>query len=309
MANIFKALNEGTNSDGGFTVPEEFSTRFLELVTAQTVAVPDMDQVSMATDTMYIPKSTTGTTAYIVSELGTITASSQGFGRTTLTPIKFAALVEASTELLEDNNVGVAEKIVSDMARDVALKIDSEILNGTGTGFWGLRSTGSFTNSVSADGTIDGTAGANISLTPISKAVDEVLKDNHESPNVSYFHARTIGALRLLTDSTARPMFNAETWGSPLLREKVIGTVYGMSVKPANQLPVNVSYGVSTDATCTDAIVGVSKQFGYYGMRRNPVFKSDYTIASDRNVYQVTVRSAFTTKYPNAYCVIRAIRN
>lgn len=311
MADIFKALNEGTNSDGGFTVPDEFAARVLALITAKTVTVPDLEQVSMMTDTMYIPKETSGTTAYIVPELGTITASSQGFGRVTLSPKKFAAMIEASTELLEDNNVSVANLIVADMARDLALKIDNEVLNGTGgSGFEGLRYTGSFTNSVAANGTISSTNGANISLTPISKAVDEILKDNHEMPDVSYWHPRTIGSLRLLTDSTSRPMFNAETWGSPLLREGVIGTIYGMAVKPTSQLPINLSYGTaSADTTATDAIVGKSKMFGFYGTRRNLTFNRDYVIESDRNQYQANLRVAFSVKYPDAYCVIRAIRD
>lgn len=311
MADITKALNEGTASDGGNTVPTEFAARILELVTAKTVTLSDLENVSMASNVWKMPKNTSGTTAYIVPELGTVTGSQQGYGQITLTAKKFAALVEASTELVEDNNVSLANFIVSDMARDIALKIDNEVLNGTtgGSGFVGLRDTASFTNSVSAAGLIGGTTGANISLTPISKAVDEVLKDNHNQPNVSYFNPRTIGSLRLLTDSTARPIFNAETWGSPLLREGVLGTIYGMAIKPTTQLPINLSYGVNADATASDAIVGVSKMFGIYGTRRNITFKQDYTIASDRNVYQVTLRSAFAVKYADAYCVIRAIRD
>lgn len=310
MADIWKALNEGTNSDGGAAVPDEFSTRFLELVTAKTVVVPDLDQIQMATDTMYIPKSTSGTTAYIVPELGTITASSQGFDRITLSPKKFASLVEASTELLEDNNVAIATKVTSDMARDLALKIDSEVLNGTtSTGFYGLRYTGSATNSVGADGVVSSTASGAVSVGAISLAIDQVLTDNHNQPDVAYFHSRVIGSLRALTDSTARPIFNAETWGSPLLRDGVVGTVYGAVVKPTNLLPIDISLGTaSTNKNLSDGIIGVKGMFGYYGMRRNPTFKRDYTIATDREVYQVTVRSAFSVKYPDAYCLIKSIR-
>jgi len=312
MADIIKALNEGTSGDGGYAVPQEFAARLLELITAKAVTLPDLEQVNMNSNVMYIPKNTTGTTAYIVPELGNITASQQGYGRITLTAKKFAALVEASTELLEDNNVALVNTIVSDMARDVALKIDNEVLNGAtgGSGFVGLRDTASFTNSVSADGTIGGTAGANISLTPISKAVDEVLKDNHEQPDISYWNPRTIGSLRLLTDSTTRPIFNNETFGSPLLRDGVIGQCYGFAIKPTTQLAVNLSYGTSTaDKACADAIVGKSKMFGIYGSRRGVTAKTDYVIATDRNQYQITLRSAFAIKYPDAYTVIRAIWN
>jgi len=308
MPEILKALNEGTAGDGGYIVPEQFSSKVLELVQAQTVVVPDLEQVQMTTDTLRIPKVTAGSTAYLVSELGTITSSQLGFGETVLYPKKFAALIEASTELEEDNIVGVADVLVNQMARDLAIKIDNEIFNGEGgTTFAGLRYTGSFTNSVAANGTIGGTQSAAISLTPISKAIDEVLKDNHSQPDVSYFNPRTIGSLRLLTDSTSRPMLNMETWGSPLLREGVIGTLMGTKLKPAANIPVTLTYGSQTG--CTDAIVGVSKMFGYYAVRRNVTFKRDYVISTDRNQYQVTLRSAFAVKYPDAYCVIRSITN
>jgi HK97 family phage major capsid protein len=225
------------------------------------------------------------------------------FGRITLTAKKVASYVKASSEVLEDNNVSMANMLVDQMARDIALKIDNEVFNGTGAAFVGLRDTASFTNSYSAGA---GTSSGTIGLTAISKAVDTVLADNHDQPNVAYFNPRTIGSLRLLTDGSARPIFNQETWGSPLLKEGVIGTVYGMAVKPTTQLPINLSY--STAATsCADAIVGVSKMFGVFGNRRGLTWKTDYAITTDEYEYQTTMRVGFSVKYPDAYCVIRAI--
>ena len=310
MADIIKALREATGSAGGYLVPDEFAARVYELIQAKAITLPDLEQVKMNHETMYLPKVTSGTTAYWVNETNSITESETGFSRITLTAKKVAALVEASTEVLEDANVTVANLIVEQMAKDLALAIDDKIINGTGGTFSGLRYTGSFTNSVGADGTVDGSTAANISLTPISKAVDEVLKDNHEQPDVSYFNPRTIGAIRLLTDGSARPMLNMETWGSPLLKEGSIGYMYGTSLKPTTQLAVNLSYGTASgETTCADAIVGKSKMFGIYGERRGLVFKTDYKISEDVHQYQTTMRAGFSIKYPDAYCVIRAIKN
>jgi len=213
--------------------------------------------------------------------------------------------MDASTEVLEDNNVTLANTMVEQMSRDMALGLDNEILNGTGGTFEGLRYTGSYTNSYSAG---SGTGAGNISVTAISKAMDQVLTDNHEAPNVGYFHTRTIGSLRILTDSSARPLLNNETWGSPILKEGAVGTIYGAKIKAANQLPINLSYSTASTAA-TDAILGVSKQFGYYGNRRGIKFKTDYNINTDVNQYQATMRAAFSIKYANAYSVIKAINN
>jgi len=308
MADIIKALREASEAAGGYLVPEEFAARVLELVQNNTVVVPDLEQVQMATDTWHVPKVTSGTTAYWVSETNSISTSDVQFDQITLTPKKVAALVEASTEVIEDANVSVANTIVNQMAKDLAIALDNEILNGTGGNFEGLRYTGSFTNSYSAG---DGTGAGNINVTAISKAVDTILTDNHAYPDVSYFHPRTIGSLRVLTDGSARPIFNEETWGSPLLKEGKVGRVWGVAIKPAANLPVNLSYGTGVGETtsCTDAIIGVSKMFGIYGNRRGLRFRNDYKITEDVNQYQVTMRAAFSVKYADAYCVLRAIKN
>ena len=308
MADIVKALREATGSAGGYLVPQEFAARVYELIQEKAVTLADLEQVNMNHEVMYIPKVTSGTTAYWVAETGTISTSEMGFGRITLTAKKVASLVEASTEVLEDANVSIANMIVDQMARDLALKVDDEVLNGTGGTFAGLRFTGSFTNSYSSGA---GTSSGNINLTAISKAVDTILTDNHSFPNVALFHTRTIGSLRVLTDGSARPIFNQETWGSPLLREGIVGNVWGVPVKPANQLPINLSVGTGAGETnsCTEAIIGVSKMYGIYGNRRDLRFKRDYKITTDEEQYQVTMRSGFSVKYPNAYCVIRAIKD
>lgn len=305
MSSIMKALREASDAAGGYLVPEEFSSRLLQLVQEKTVIVPDLEVVSMNTDTLHIPKTTSGTTAYWVSETGTISSSEMAFGRTTLTPKKVAARVDVSTELLEDANVSVANSLMDQMARDLAIKIDSEIFGTSTTNLPGLRYTGSYTNSVSAGD--NAAAGGTIQVKDVSNAIDEIMADNHMSPDVSYFNTKVIGDLRNLTDGNARPLFNAETFGSPLLREGVVGVVYGAKVKPANTLPVNLSYGTGSAATSSDGIIGISKQFGYYAVRRGMTMHRDYDIDTDVNQYQVNMRVAFNVKYPNAYCVIKAI--
>jgi HK97 family phage major capsid protein len=305
MANIFKAIIEATDSAGGYTVPDEFASRVLALVQEKTQTIPELDAVSMNTDTFKIPQVTGGNTAYIVPEVGEISGSDASFGQITLSPVKFAALTTASTEVLEDNNVGLANVLVEQMATDIGLKVEDEILNGTGgTGFEGLRYTGSFTNSYSAG---NGTTSGVIGVEDISAAMDLVLNDNHIAPDVSFFHTKTIGQLRALTDGSARPLLNMETYGSPLLKEGAVGTIYGMRVKPTNKLPINISYGTASAATASDAILGVAKQFAYYSNRRAINMRQEYKLEYDANAFQMNMRSAFAIKYPNAYAVIRAI--
>lgn len=315
-----KALNEATNASGLYLVPTEFSNRLLALVQAKAVFHPDLDVRQMGSLTRYIPKVTSGTTAYWPSELGTITASQPGFGRITLTAKKVAALTEASTEVLEDNNVGVADELVEQMATDIALAIDEQVIIGTGDTWYGLNQTDSMANAVDAGGNIglthaDGTGsaltGATITIAAPRKAIFEILKDNHEQPDVSYWNPKTLGQVHALTDSTTRPILNMETFGSPLLREGIVATLMGTRVKTTTQLPLTRTYGTAADesASCADAIVAKSKQFAILGERRGFIWKQDYDIVLDKYKYQTTMRLAFAIKYANAYCMIRAIKD
>ncbi len=314
-----KALNEATSSEGGYIVPDEFSRRLLALIQAKTVTMQDLDIRKMISDVQYIPKVTSGNTAYWIEELGTITSSDVEFGRITLTAKKVAALTEASTELLEDNNVMIADYLTEQMATDIALKIDNEIYEGTGGTFTGYIDTGSMTNAVQPNGVSTGQTGArgtgssltglNIAIAGIQQAVTEVLKDNHQQPDVSYWNPRTVGSLLKLTDGNARPVLNQETFASPLYRDGTMFTIYGTKVRSSSQVPIDLTYGTASDqsASCSDALVGRSKMFGILGQRRGFIWKTDYVIASDKYQYQTTQRLAFAVKYPDSYCLIRAI--
>ncbi len=331
MPSITKALNEATNAQGGYLVPEEWSNQLLALVQSKTVVINDLDVRNMSTDTMFIPKVTSGTTAYWVSETGAITESAPGYGQITLSAKKVASLVQASSEVLEDNNVDAANQLVDQMATDLSIAIDGTVLTGScsttnNTGaaapFFGLYHTASFSNAVDAAGNNNRTGswgtgataslltGANISLKGIVAAVTEVLQDNHAQPDISYWNPRTIGSLMNLTDSTARPMLNQETFGSPLIATGVVGRLYGTLAKESTQVPINIIYGTTAAlSACSDAFVGRSKMFGILGQRRGFIWKTDYTISTDVYVWQTTARMGFAVKYPDSYCLIRAILN
>ncbi len=320
MSNIMKALVEATNSTGGYLVPTEFSNRLLALIQAKAVIMSDCDIRQMATSVKYIPKVTDGTTARWVAEVGTITASQTAYGRITLTAKKVAALTEVSTEMLEDNNVDVANSLVDQMGTDIALAIDLEMIEGTGANFTGLRDTASFNNACDALGTVtaamtgaDGTAsvltGEQITIKAVQAAVGLILQDNHEQPDVSYWNPKVFGQIQQLTDSTNRPILNMETYGSPLLKEGVTATLYGTKAKQSSQLPVDLTYGTAAaqSGSCSDAIIARSKMHAVVGQRRGFIWKNEYDMDSDKYRYQTTMRLAFAIKYPEAYCMIRAI--
>jgi HK97 family phage major capsid protein len=331
MPSITKALNESTAAQGGYLVPEEWSNQLLALVRSKSVVMDDLEIVPMATDTMFIPKVTSGTTAYWPGETGAITESAPGYGQITLSAKKIASLVQASSEVLEDNNINLATSLVEQMGGDLSVTLDGTILTGScsttnntaaASPFYGLYHTASYTNAVDAAGNTNKTGawgtgatasaltGANITLKAIVNAVTEITSDKHLQPDVSYWNPRTIGSLALLTDSTSRPILDQNTYGNPLMATGYIGRLYGTQAKQSTQVPINIVYGTTAAlSACSDAFVGRSKMFGILGQRRGFIWKTDYTISTDVYVWQTTARMAFAVKYPDAYCLIRAILN
>jgi HK97 family phage major capsid protein len=103
--------------------------------------------VTLARDVMTIPKRTTGTTAYFVSEGGSITESDPAWNVVTLNSKKLAVACRLSSEVLEDSAsyVNIADQVTQEFGTSLAFKIDSVGWNGAGT---------------SGDGSITGIVGA-----------------------------------------------------------------------------------------------------------------------------------------------------
>jgi HK97 family phage major capsid protein len=299
MPDILKALGELTTTAGGYLTPDEFATQVYKKIVQKAVAPQVLQQVNMSSDVMYFPTVTTGTTAYWTAENVSITTGDFAFGRLTLTAKKVAARLQLSSELMEDANVDVAALVVDQFARDLALEIDKEILRGTGTNFTGFTEN-TDVNKVTAAAT----TGDAITLGKIADAVAEIEQDNFMATHM-FVHPRTLNVIRKLTDTAGRFIFDEASFGSPLLKEYVVGTVWGLKVIPTNALRTNVTK--STTTTCTDIVVVAEKECGLLGMRRGLQFNKLYNIATDNFDLQANIRNAFTVARPEAVCVIEDI--
>ena len=130
-----RALSEGTNSAGGYLVPQEFAARVIRLVEQYGTMPGSCERVTLARDVMTIPKRTTGTTAYFVAEGGAVTESDPAWNVVTLNSKKLAVACRLSSEVMEDSAsyVNIADQVTQEFGTSLALKIDSVGWNGAGT--------------------------------------------------------------------------------------------------------------------------------------------------------------------------------
>lgn len=128
-----RALAEGTDSAGGYTVPDILSARLIDRMrAASTVMKAGAQTVPLTSDTNYIAKLLTDPVPAWRAENAAIAESDPTFGRVTLTARSLGVIVKVSRELLEDSlNIGSALPNV--IATAMAAELDRVALLGSGT--------------------------------------------------------------------------------------------------------------------------------------------------------------------------------
>ena len=132
-----KALSEGTNYLGGYLVPPEFSTDIIDLREQYGVARRVARVVSMASDTLTIPRRVGGVTAYFVGEASAITASDKAWDQINLVAKKLGVLTLWSSELSEDSMISIGDDLAGEIAYAFSQKEDECYFNGDGTSTYG----------------------------------------------------------------------------------------------------------------------------------------------------------------------------
>ncbi len=138
-----KALGEGTDSAGGFLVPEEFKATLLSRSLERSVVRPYATVIPMTRDTLNIPRVVDtshashlygGIIAYWLEEAGTKTAADPKFGQVKLIPKKLTGYTYASDELLADSAIALEALLTQQFGAAVGWYEDLAFLRGSGVG-------------------------------------------------------------------------------------------------------------------------------------------------------------------------------
>ncbi len=129
-----RALSEGTDSAGGYSVPDALASRMIDRMRAQSVVNrAGALTVPLTSDTNYIAKVLTDPVPAWRAENAEITNSDATFGRVSMAPKSLAVLCRVSRELLEDSlNIGTALPDI--IAKAMAAELDRVCLFGSGSG-------------------------------------------------------------------------------------------------------------------------------------------------------------------------------
>lgn len=195
-----RALAEGSDSAGGYTVPDILSASLIDRMRAASVVMKAGAQtVPLFSDVSYIAKIASDPVPAWRAENATVSESDPTFSRVTFTARSLAVIVRVSRELLEDS-LNIETALPNVLSTALAGELDRVALLGTGTApeprgvanFSGLTASGV-------------AAGDLTNYTPLIKA-RTALRGANSDVTAYILSARDEGALAGMTDSTGQPI-------------------------------------------------------------------------------------------------------
>jgi HK97 family phage major capsid protein len=196
-----RALAEGTDSAGGFTVPTPLSTQIIDLMRAKTrVVQAGAVTVPMSSETLSIARVATDPTLAWKAEAAESTPTDMTFERVLFTSHTLRCVVLASQELLQDS-VNVEQALMDAFAGTFAVQLDRVALRGTGLND---EPTGILNQSNVLQ--IDNNGSAISSYGLILDAIEDMLEQNSAMPTAVIMAPRSLIKFNKLTDSTGQPL-------------------------------------------------------------------------------------------------------
>lgn len=285
---IANALQEGTDSEGGYLVPDEVEHTLIEALESENIFRTLAHVIQTASGDRKIPVVASKGTASWVDEEGAITESDDAFNQVSIGAYKLGTLIKVSNELLNDSVFNLEQYISKEFARRIGNKEEDAFFNGDGSG----KPVGIFHS----------TGGAQVGVTTASTSAitaDEVI-DLFYSLGAPYrknavwvVNDATVKAIRKLKDGNGNYLWQpALTSGTP-------DTLLGRPVKTSAYVPTIAS----------GAKVIAFGDFGYYWIadRQGRVFKklSELYAATDQTGFVATQRVDGKLILPEAIKVLQ----
>ena len=221
---VQNALQVGTDSEGGYLVPDEFERTLVEALQEENIFRQLAKIITTSSGDRNIPVVASKGSACWVDEEGVIPESDDAFGQVVIGAYKLATMIKISEELLNDSVFNLEQYIAREFARRIGAKEEEAFFVGNGTG----KPTGVF----------NATGGAALGVTAASStaiAMDELLdlyhslKTTYRNNAVFVTNDSTVKAIRKLKDGSGQYLWQPSVrLGEPdtLLNRPIKTSVY-----------------------------------------------------------------------------------
>ena len=220
---VLSALQVGTDSEGGYLVPDEFERRLIDGLAENNIMRTAATVIQTASGDRDIPVVSSHGAASWVAEEAAVTESDDEFDQVTLSAYKLATLIKISNELLNDSVFSMDAYIAGELARRIGDKEEEAFIGGDGTG----KPTGLFAATGGAETGV--TAAAATALT-----FDEIydlyysLKAPYRRSSTWIMNDSTLKAIRKLKDANGQYLWQPAGTGTPdtLLGRPILTSQY-----------------------------------------------------------------------------------
>jgi len=208
---VMNALQVGTDSEGGYLVPDEFERTLVEALEEQNIFRTLAHVIQTSSGDRKIPVVASKGSASWVGEEGAIPESDDSFGQVSIGAYKLGTMIKVSEELLNDSVFDLEAYISREFARRIGNKEEEAFFTGDGTG--------------KPLGVLAETGGAEVGVTAAGAAAftaDEIfdlfysLKAPYRRSAVFVMNDASVKALRKLKDNNGQYLWQPSlTAGAP----------------------------------------------------------------------------------------------
>lgn len=134
MPGVMNALQIGTDSEGGYLVPDEYERTLVEALEEENIFRRLAKIIQTSSGDRKIPVVATKGTASWIDEEGAFTESDDSFGQVSIGAYKLGTMIKVSEELLNDSVFDLESYISREFARRIGAKEEEAFFTGDGTG-------------------------------------------------------------------------------------------------------------------------------------------------------------------------------
>ena len=134
MPQVVNALQVGTDSEGGYLVPDEYERTLVEALEEENIFRQLAKVIQTSSGDRKIPVVATKGTASWIDEEGAFTESDDSFSQVSIGAYKLGTMIKVSEELLNDSVFDLESYISREFARRIGAKEEEAFFTGDGTG-------------------------------------------------------------------------------------------------------------------------------------------------------------------------------
>ena len=226
MPSVANALQIGTDSEGGYLVPDEYERTLVEALEEENIFRQMAKVIQTSSGDRKIPVVASKGTASWIDEEGAFPESDDSFGQVSIGAYKLGTMIKVSEELLNDSVFDLQSYISREFARRIGAKEEEAFFTGDGKGkpLGVLASTG---------GAETGVTAASATAVTADELMDLYysLKSPYRKKSVWVLNDSTIKAIRKLKDT------NGQYLWQPSLTAGTPDTILGRPVKTSAYMP------------------------------------------------------------------------